>query len=136
LHGPEEVGYPAITEAMVNIRATLDQAVAEGVLDNGLAVRLTEIGKSLFYKERCWDAILQLATSGGLPTTPLERFEAWMQSSWMDQKRIDALEMIAVIRTFLASSVKRLSTSYQFHDTGYHKAAMDQLRRAEAGCRE
>lgn len=136
LHGPEELGYPALTEAMVNIRPTLDQAVAEGVLDNGLAVRLTEIGKSLFYKERCWDAILQLATSGGLPTTPLERFEAWMQSSCIDQKRIDAWEMIAAIRAFLASSVKRMSISYQFHDTGYHKAAIDQLRGAEACCRE
>src|SRR5258707_11235944 len=25
LHGPEELGYPALTEAMVNIRATLDK---------------------------------------------------------------------------------------------------------------
>ena len=33
LHGPEELGYPAVTEAMVNIRATLDKAVAEGVID-------------------------------------------------------------------------------------------------------
>ena len=29
LHGPEELDYPAVTEAMVNIRATLDSAVAE-----------------------------------------------------------------------------------------------------------
>jgi hypothetical protein len=136
LHGPEELGYPAVTEAMVNIRATLDKAVAEGVVDCRLAAHLTGIGKTLFYKERSWDAILQLATSGGLPTTPLERFEVWMQGSWIDQKRIDALEMIAAIRTFLASSVKRMSTSYQFHDTGYHKAAVGQLRHTEACRRE
>ena len=65
LHGPEELGYPAVTEAMVNIRATLDKAVAEGVLDAGSAARLTEIGKALFYKERSWDAILRLAAGRG-----------------------------------------------------------------------
>src|SRR5271165_6685341 len=52
LHGPEELGYPSVTEAMVNIRATLDKAVAETVIDQALGDRLTEIGKSLFYKER------------------------------------------------------------------------------------
>ena len=40
LHGPEELGYAAVTEAMVNIRATLDRAVAEGILDSWLVPRL------------------------------------------------------------------------------------------------
>ena len=61
LHGPEELGYPAVTEAMVNIRATLDKAVAEGMIDQALGDHLTEVGKLLFYKERSSGAILQLA---------------------------------------------------------------------------
>src|SRR5437762_13530615 len=40
LHGPDELGYSAATEAMVNIRATLDKAVSEGVVDRELAARL------------------------------------------------------------------------------------------------
>ena len=55
-HGPEELGYPAVTEAMVNIRATLDKAAAEHVLDRWLVVQLTELSKALFYKERSWEA--------------------------------------------------------------------------------
>jgi len=43
-----------MTEAMVNIRVTLKQAVAEGIVAGQLASRLTEIGKALFYKERSW----------------------------------------------------------------------------------
>jgi hypothetical protein len=54
MHGPEELGYPAVTEAMVNIRATLEQAVAEGIVEGSLASRLTEIG-----------AVLQGAQLGG-----------------------------------------------------------------------
>ena len=44
---------------MVNMRATLDAAMAEGSLVRGLAARLTEIG--LFYKQWSWPAILRLA---------------------------------------------------------------------------
>ena len=46
---------------MVNIRTTLDAAMAEGILDRGLAAQLPEIGKALFYKRRNWPAILRLA---------------------------------------------------------------------------
>ena len=123
LHGPEELDYPAVTEAMVNIRATLDKAVAEGVLDCWLVARLTEIGKILFYKERNWDAILGLATGRGLPPTPLDQLALWLQSGRVDQKQIDALEMIAMIREHLAAGVTPLRVSYEFHETGYHKAA-------------
>ena len=127
LHGPEELDYPAVTEAMVNIRATLDKAVAEGVLDRWLVARLTEIGKILFYKERNWDAILGLATGRGLPPTPLDQLAVWLQSGRVDQKRIDALEMIAVIREHLAAGVSPLRVSYRFQETGYHKAAIGQF---------
>src|SRR5947207_3105590 len=55
LHGPEELGYPALTEAMVNIRATVSEAEHRGILMPELAAQLTEIAKALFYKERCYD---------------------------------------------------------------------------------
>lgn len=124
LHGPEELGYPAVTEAMVNIRATLDKAAAEGVVEDRLAARLTEIGKMLFYKKRNWDAILRLATGRGLPPMPRSNFAEWLRSGQVDQKRLDALEMIAAIRAHLMAGVTPLTVSYRFHDTGYHRAAL------------
>ena len=127
LHGPEELGYPVLTEAMVNIRATLDKAVAEGALDAGLAARLTEIGKDLFYKERSWDAILQFGTRRRLLRTPLDALAVWLRRGRVNQKRIDALEMIAAIRSHLAAGVNPLSVSYHFQATGYHRVAANQL---------
>jgi hypothetical protein len=127
LHGPEELGYPAVTEAMVNIRATLEKAVADGILDRRLAGRVNEIGKELFYKERSWGAISRLATARGLPPGPLGDLAAWLRRGRVDQKRIDALEMIAAIRAHLAAGVAPLSVSYRFHDTGYHRVAARQI---------
>jgi hypothetical protein len=122
LHGPKELGYPAVTEAMVNIRATLDKAVTEGVIDARLALRLTAIGKTLFYKERSWDAIARLAADSWAQT-PLADLAHWRRGGQVDQKRVDALEMIAAMRAHLAVGVKPLTVSYRFQDTGYHRAA-------------
>jgi hypothetical protein len=123
LHGPEELGYLALTEAMVNIRATLDKAAADGVIDCRLAARLIEIGKTLFYKERSWDAISRLAAGRGSPPMQLDDLAAWLPSGQVDQKRVDALEMVTAIREHLGAGVTPLTVSYQFQDTGYHKAA-------------
>jgi hypothetical protein len=105
---------------MANIRATLDKAASERVLDSGTAVHLTEISKSLFYKERRWCTILRLADSARLR---LPDFEAWLRGSLVDQKRIDALEMIAAIRAHLEAGVSPRTVPYKFRNTGYHIAA-------------
>jgi hypothetical protein len=133
LHGPEELDYPAVTEAMVNVRATLDKAVAEGVLDCWLVSRLTEIGKTLFYKERSWEEILGFAAGRGLPAMPLDELAVWLRRGKVDQKRIDALDMITVIRDQLAAGVSPLRVSYRFQETGYHKAATRQVTEGPIG---
>ena len=124
LHGPEELGYPVVTDAMVNIRATLDKAVGAGVLDRSLASRLTKIGKTLFYKERSWDAILR-AAARDLSPMPLDHLAAWLSTGQIDQKRIDTLEMIAAIRRHGIAGVFPLKVCYRFHATGYHRAAAE-----------
>lgn len=126
LHGPEELGYPAVTEAMVNIRVTVEKAVREGIIDRSLAADLTAIAKSRFYKERSWELILMLATRCGVPTMPLDGFTAWLRAERVDQKRVDGLEMVAAIRAHLATGITPLKVSYRFQDTGYHRAAARQ----------
>jgi hypothetical protein len=132
LHGPEELGYPAITEAMVNIRATLDHEVADGRLDPASALRLVEIAKSLFYKERRWDAIVPIARDRGLSAAVLAGLAARLHDGGVDQKRADALEMIATIRAQLSAGIAPLVVSYRFHDTGYHQAATREFTKARA----
>jgi len=123
LHGPEELGYPAVTEAMVNMRVTFEMAVAEGVLDPSRAADLIEIGKKLFYKERSWDAILQHAAACGVPPRTLADLTVWVLNSQVDQKRVDALAMISAIRAHLTAGVTPLNVSYRFQNTGYHRIA-------------
>lgn len=126
LHGPDELGYPPLTEAMVNIRATLEKAAAEGVLDPPSAALLADIGKRLFYKERGWDAILEHA-AGHLPPASLDNFAVWLPGGRIDQKRADALAMCEAIFAHLTAGVAPLAVAYRFNETGYHKAATEGL---------
>jgi hypothetical protein len=123
LHGPEELGYPAVTEAMVNIRATLEKAVTGGILDSAFAARVTEMGKNLFYKARNWDAILRVTAARSPPPITLIDLVAWLREEQIDQKRADALGTIRAIRAHLAAGITPLIAPFRFHDTGYHRAA-------------
>jgi hypothetical protein len=127
LHGPEEVGYPPMTEAMVNIRASLDAAIATGVLDPALAACLAEVAKNVFYKDRSWSLLMERAAGIGLSAAAIAHFTAWLKDGRVDQKRSDALALIGAIRAHLAAGITPLGVSYRFHDTGYHQAAISNL---------
>ena len=123
LHGPEELGYPALTEAMVNIRATLAAAVRDGVLEPSTAEALTSIAKAMFYKGRTWRAVLRLAKEQGLARAPLQNLAAWLPQAPAGQKLGDALAMAAAVREHLTAGVSPLRVSYRLADTIAFKQA-------------
>jgi hypothetical protein len=122
LHGPEELGYPPVTEAMVNIRATLAAAAAQGVLAPDIAAGLTEIAKALFYQERTYDAVLQ-AAAGGFPAAALRNFAAWLPAGRLDQKRLDAEATLTAIRAHLAANPGPMRVTYEFAHTAAWQTA-------------
>jgi hypothetical protein len=121
LHGPEELGYPPLTDAMVNIRASLDEAVHGGVIAPALAARLTEIAKGLFYKERSYQAMLQAAAA--LPAAPLRGLAEWLRTGHIDRKRHDAEAMLDAIRAHLAAGAPPLKVTYVLAETVAWEAA-------------
>ena len=123
LHGPEELGYPALTDAMVNIRVTFDQAARADILTPGSAARLTEIAKSLFYKDRTYDAVRDRAAASGLPASTLRDFAAWLSSNRSDQKRRDAEALLTAIHSSLSEGLPPLRVTYALAETVAWQAA-------------
>jgi len=82
---------------MVNIRATLERAEATGVLNVDSRRALEAFGKSLFFPRRSWPAILEAASALGLPEAELAALQAWLPRGRVDQKREDALAMLAAM---------------------------------------
>ncbi|MFH5774340.1 TfuA-like protein [Paracoccus sp. NGMCC 1.201697] len=97
VHGPAETGYVGLSEPMVNIRATVERAVNEGIIAATEAEVLLATAKSRFYPQRNWDAIL-----GDLPDLRArDEFAHWLRHGRTDQKRQDALALLQAVRDHL-----------------------------------
>lgn len=103
VHGPAELGYPPLSEAMVNIRATLARAEAEGVLSGRAREGLEGLAKALHFPERRWPALLDAGAGHGATAAEIEALRAWLPGGRIDLKREDALEMLRAIDEALAS---------------------------------
>jgi hypothetical protein len=123
LHGPAELGYPAVTEAMVNIRVTLAEAVRADVLTPVSAARMSTAAKALFYKERTYRAVFDAAARSGTAAAELARFEQWLPRGRVDRKRADAVEMLAAIAAHIATATPPLQVNYILAETAAWRTA-------------
>jgi hypothetical protein len=127
-HSAAEHDYRAGSEAMVNIRATLARAQTDGVINAGAHATLERIAKQLFYPERSYDRILELAASMGVPAGELGAIHRWLPGGALNQKRVDALAMLQAIADLMREDpgAKRVSWSFE------HTVFWDELRHTAA----
>ena len=107
VHGPAETGFAAASVPMINIRATLRRGQMSGLLSDPSREKLETIAKSLFFPHRGWPAILQAAEIQGLDGDELLRLRDWLPEGFVDQKRDDALEMLAAMQQVSAGGEPR-----------------------------
>src|SRR5918995_6393400 len=89
IHGPPETGYIALSEAMVNIRRTLDEAAIDGLIAPATRDHLIRIAKDLFYHDRTFDRVLGHAAEQAVCGAELDALRAWLPQGRVDQKRED-----------------------------------------------
>lgn len=119
-HGSEDYKFKPLSEAMVNIRATVENAEQNQMIDASLAVCLINIAKSVFYPKRT----IELIINNAIQLMPEKKFIlldffAWCKRGhYVDQKKLDAIELITLLSK---KSSKRcvfkdvnLSMSYYF----------------------
>ena len=118
-HGPTEDTFRFCSDAMVNIRATLAKARADGVLRAESHDALLRLTKALHYPDRSWARVLEVACAEGIPADELELFRRWLPGGAVDRKREDALAMLGAMRDFLAGNPGPAQVSYVFEETLY-----------------
>ena len=113
VHGPADAGYPALSEAMVNIRSTLATAASAGIIGAETRDGLVRIAKQLFYPERSWERILDHGTRAPMERE-VEALRTWLAEGCINQKRDDALAMLREMRHFLATDPAPARVTYVF----------------------
>ena len=93
-HAPAELGYRALSEAMVNIRGLCDAAEQDGVITQSESAELIRIAKSLHFSKRRWDAILAQALGAGLAPSIVDRIRSMRVRLPRGIKERDALALL------------------------------------------
>lgn len=90
-HGPPEAGYVSLSEPLVNIEATMVRAVSDGVASTAEAESLCARARALHYRDRSWRRLLDQRSHAP--------FMEWVLANRVDQKRIDALQMLDAMKS-------------------------------------
>lgn len=97
LHGPPEVGYPALSLAMVNVRATLKTAHGANIITDFQTEQILRAAKSEFYKTRTWDSVFASLDQEVLSQHKAHDLHNWIKGHGIDQKQVDAQALIDLL---------------------------------------
>lgn len=120
MHGPEESGYAALSDPLVNIRATIAKAIKETVITAETGEAIITSARLLFYKNRSWDYLLQTVA---FSDSERKRLISWLSNNKVNQKRLDALEMLNAIRAHLDNRFPPQKVNFNFEWTENWDAA-------------
>ena len=126
-HADAGHGFRALSDAMVDVRATLDAAVAAGVVRQSTADSLGGRVKATFYAERALVAALDRDDEEH------ERLRAWLPEGRVERKREDALALLRAIRHDLDRGPRPVPSALDAAAgpaTGRRRAARSSSRRA------
>lgn len=128
VHGPAELGYKQASEAMVNIRFTFSKALQQQVIDTNELKNLTTIAKSLFYPQRNYTRILDLAGQEKISDPKSDQLKNWFDDNKVDQKQLDAKTMLFQMHEFSKnSSQPDESNTSRFEHTSQWQTAISEI---------
>jgi hypothetical protein len=93
LHGPEELNFAPVTDALVDLQLTFSAACRKGAIPGELRHRLQTTARSLNFRERTLLRVIE----GALPhatTTEVESLHAVLSTAFVRQKHSDALQAL------------------------------------------
>jgi len=116
-HATADDGYRPVSEAMVNIRATLRAAVDQGAVSPDARLAFERIARALYYPDRCYPALLAGASREGVAPADVEGLQAFLPAGRVNQKRLDAVEMLRLMRERFAGPTEPKRVRWRFEHT-------------------
>jgi hypothetical protein len=95
IHGPAEFGYRALSEALVNVEATLAGLSRSGLISATEHRELLNAARRVHFKDRTYDRLIEVA---GLAPQRRSAVAVLVERNRIDRKREDARALLAQIR--------------------------------------
>jgi hypothetical protein len=128
-HATAEDGYRPLSEAMVNIRRTIQAAEHQGIISAATSGTLAATAAALFYRDRTWPDLLGAGAAARADPDELDALRRWLPAGRIDQQAADATAMLREMRGFLAGDPAPQRVSWSMSDTAMWEVAK---RRADA----
>ena len=126
-HADAAHGFRALSESMVDVRATLDAAVTSGVVRAPVAAGIATRVKETFYPRRLLVAALDPGDEEH------EQLQAWLRDGWVGRKRADALELLSVVSDELRAGLQPFRPGWTLQHTRCFGAARRSVELAASG---
>ena len=98
IYGPPELGYPALSEPLVNIRATLQAATPEVIAPQERDELIAYI-QGCYFLERSFAALMGRGPAAEWPAERRHRLTQFLRQGRIDQKREDAVVALTAVAT-------------------------------------
>jgi hypothetical protein len=134
-HATADEGYRPVSEAMVNLRFGLRNALKDGVITGEQHDALVRAAKELYYPDRSWPALRDAAREIGIEEPALQQLLGYRHSS--NLKRLDAIRCLEQVKVHSENwdSSRASEPNFVFEETVFWRrlvADMDRsLSRAE-----
>jgi hypothetical protein len=117
VHAEAGAGYRPMSEAMVNIRATLERAERAGIAGAGTCKELVAIAKASFYPDRSYPRLLAEGLERGLALGEIDALRAFLETGRVDRKREDALALLAAVDSCCQAGARPEPAGFRFSNT-------------------
>ena len=117
VYGPQELGYPLLNVALVDIWATLDLALEIGLLSRNEHALLRKGAAGIFYKLLTFETLINTCIQYGLPEERARVLHQSLPSRRVSQKSEDAVQALTAIAENQASLFNGTHANFIFERT-------------------
>ena len=129
--------FAQVTEAMVDIRATIERAVASEVIKHSMAKSLEKIAKLLHYSDRNYPKILELACANKVSKVEVLPLQKWLGNGGrVSIKRADAVELVGLVNNYIENGQQRQPVKYELEKTRVWQQVLKELHSSEVAVRK
>ncbi|GAB4532015.1 MAG: hypothetical protein Tsb0014_16010 [Pleurocapsa sp.] len=95
LHASDQGDFTPLTDAMVNIRATIASAIKQKIIPIEVGKTLVDRAKNSFYTERILEDVIAQTKLQGIAVDSLEKLEIFIKTGgYVNLKKIDAIALL------------------------------------------
>ncbi|MEM8620950.1 MAG: TfuA-like protein [Actinomycetota bacterium] len=134
IHGDADDDYRALSIPLVNVRATLLAAEADGEVTDAESTAILSVAKRLHYMDRNVATVLREAAAIGSSERVLELIDGRLRTGLVDQKRADAVELLQTVAA-LPSDLAPHLPNFEFEASPFFVALRERDRTSDLGGR-